>query len=148
LPPPSRFDAIFRNPTRLVMLQSAVRWRLLIGAFLAVALDTATQTLWKISATDLSDDVPLWDTLGTVIHDPLFQLVGVLMIVKLINWLKLLEVADLSYAKPITSLSYVTVAIASVVVLGEHMHWQQVLGIIIVVAGVWLVSKEPSKSIA
>ena len=127
-------------------MSQSVRWRLLIGAFLAVALDTATQTLWKISASHLPAEVTLLDTLGTVIHDPLFQLVGVLMIVKLINWLRLLEIADLSYAKPITSLSYVTVAITSVLVLNEPIYWQQIIGIVVVVVGVWLVSKEPAAS--
>jgi drug/metabolite transporter (DMT)-like permease len=131
------------------MPRSAVRWRLLIGAFLAVALDTATQTLWKISAADLPPDVTLGDTLGKLVHHPLFQLVGVLLLCKLINWLKLLEVADLSFAKPITSLSYVTVAITSVLVLNESMHWLQIVGIVIVVAGVWLVSKtEPAQPAA
>jgi drug/metabolite transporter (DMT)-like permease len=129
------------------MSRSAVRWRLLIGAFMAVALDTATQTLWKISAADLPDDVALRDTIGRLIHEPLFQLVGILMLCKLFNWVKLLEVADLSYAKPITSLSYVTVAIASVLILNERLHWMQILGIFVVVAGVWLVSRtEPSQT--
>jgi drug/metabolite transporter (DMT)-like permease len=133
----------------ITMPRSAVRWRLLIGAFLAVALDTATQTLWKISAANLPADVTLGDTVGKLIHQPLFQLVGVLLLCKLVNWLKLLEVADLSYAKPITSLSYVTVAIASVLVLNEPMHWLQVIGIVVVVAGVWLVSRsEPSQPAA
>lgn len=121
-----------------------VRWRIFIGAFLAVALDTAAQILWKISTDDVPDDVMLGDTLGNLIHEPLFQLVGILMLIKLVNWLKLLEVVDLSYAKPITSLSYVTVAIMSVVILKEPIGWQQVLGIIVVIVGVWLVSKEPA----
>jgi drug/metabolite transporter (DMT)-like permease len=123
------------------MPRSAVRWRIFVGVFLAIALDTATQTLWKMSANLVPDNVSLWDTLAILIHRPMFQLVGFLMICKLINWVKLLEVADLSYAKPVTSLSYVTVAIASVVILGERLHWQQVVGIVVVVAGVWLVSR-------
>lgn len=127
-------------------MSQSVRWRLVIGAFLAIVLDTATQTLWKISANDLPAEVTLWDTLGSVIHEPLFQVVGVLMICKLINWLRLLEVADLSYAKPITSLGYITVAITSVLVLNEPIYWQQIIGIIVVVVGVWLVSKEPADS--
>ncbi len=127
------------------MPRSVVRWRIFVGVFLAVALDTATQTLWKISADRVPDDVTLWETLGTLIHRPMFQLVGILMLCKLINWVKLLEVADLSYAKPVTSLSYVTVAIASVVILGERIHWQQIVGIVVVVAGVWLVSQSDGK---
>jgi undecaprenyl phosphate-alpha-L-ara4N flippase subunit ArnF len=123
-----------------------VRWRILIGALLAVALDTATQIMWKISTDDVPDDVMLGDTFGKLIHEPLFQLVGILMLIKLVNWLKLLEVVDLSYAKPITSLSYVTVAVTSVLILHEPIYWQQVLGIAVVIVGVWLVSKEPAAS--
>ena len=126
------------------MSRVPVRWRILIGAFLAVALDTATQILWKISTDDVPDEVMLGDTLGNLIHEPLFQLVGILMLIKLVNWLKLLEVVDLSYAKPITSLSYVTVAITSVLVLQESISWVQVVGIAVVLAGVWLVSIEPA----
>jgi drug/metabolite transporter (DMT)-like permease len=126
------------------MSNSGLRWRIAVGLFLAIALDTATQTLWKIGATDIPEQVSLWDTLDTIADRTVFQIVGILMICKLINWLKLLEVADLSYAKPLTSLSYVTVTIASVVVLNERLHWPQVIGILIVVAGVWLVSKEPA----
>jgi drug/metabolite transporter (DMT)-like permease len=127
------------------MPRSVVRWRIFVGVFLAVALDTATQTLWKMSANLVPDDVTLWDTLGILIHRPMFQIVGILMLCKLINWVKLLEVADLSYAKPVTALSYVTVAIASVVILGERIHWQQIVGIVVVVAGVWLVSQSEAK---
>jgi len=75
------------------MSRVPVRWRILIGAFLAVALDTATQILWKISTDDVPDEVMLGDTLGNLIHEPLFQLVGILMLIKLVNWLKLLEFA-------------------------------------------------------
>jgi len=123
------------------MFRQALRWRLAAGLFLAVALDTATQTLWKIGAADIASDVSLWQTLDVLANRTIFQVVGVLMLVKLVNWLKLLEVADLSYAKPVTSLSYVTVALASVLVLGERMRWQQVAGIAVVVAGVWLISR-------
>src|SRR3954454_18441187 len=112
------------------MSNSGLRWRIAVGLFLAIALDTATQTLWKIGATDIPEQVSLWDTLDTIADRTVFQIVGILMICKLINWLKLLEVADLSYAKPLTSLSYVTVTIASVVVLNERLHWPQVIGIL------------------
>ena len=71
----------------------------------------------------------------------IFILVVVFMAAQLVNWLKVLDHADLSYAKPFTSLSYVTVCILSVLLLGEHIAPLQIVGIVIVVAGVWCVSK-------
>lgn len=126
------------------MIKPGMQLRLVVGLVLAIVLDTATQTLWKIGAADIPANVSLWDTLDSVANQTVFQIVGILMICKLINWLKVLEVADLSYIKPVMSLSYVTVSIASVVVLHEQMHWPQIIGILIVVAGVWLVSREPA----
>jgi drug/metabolite transporter (DMT)-like permease len=60
---------------------------------------------------------------------------------QLVNWLKVLDHADLSYAKPFTSLSYVTVCVLSVLLLDEHIAPLQIVGIVIVVAGVWCVSQ-------
>ena len=51
--------------------------------------------------------------------------------------------ADLSYAKPFTSLGYVTVCILSVLWLGERIAPLQIVGIVIVVTGVWCVSMTP-----
>ena len=60
----------------------------------------------------------------------------------------MLDHADLSYAKPFTSLSYVTVCALSVLVLGEHIAPLQILGILVVVAGVWCVSVTKRSTLA
>ena len=63
----------------------------------------------------------MWETVVAVALNPIFILVVVFMAAQLVNWLKVLDHADLSYAKPFTSLSYVTVCVLSVLLLGEHI---------------------------
>ena len=114
--------------------------RLVIGLAVAIALDTALQLVWKTGIAELPDTSSVRETLVAVALNPIFLLVAVLMGAQLVNWLKVLDHADLSYAKPFTSLSYITVCILSVAVLGEHLAPMQIVGIVIVVAGVWCVS--------
>ena len=109
--------------------------------------------VWRLqtyagNATDLrpyEDDrillnMSVWETVVAVALNPIFLLVIVFMAAQLVNWLKVLDHADLSYAKPFTSLSYVTVCGLSVLLLGEHVAPMQIVGIVVVIAGVWCVS--------
>ena len=115
--------------------------RLAIGLAVAIALDTALQLVWKTGVADLPDTSSLRELVVAVARNPVFILVVVFMAAQLVNWLKVLDHADLSYAKPFTSLSYVTVCILSVLLLGEHIAPLQIAGIVVVVAGVWCVSQ-------
>ena len=115
--------------------------RLVTGLAVAIVLDTALQLVWKAGVADLPDASSLRELAVAVLHRPIFILVVALMAAQLVNWLKVLDHADLSYAKPFTSLSYITVCVLSVVILGERIAPLQILGIVIVVAGVWCVSQ-------
>jgi drug/metabolite transporter (DMT)-like permease len=115
--------------------------RLAIGLAVAIALDTGLQLVWKTGVADLPDTTSVRELAVAVARHPIFILVVVLMAAQLVNWLKVLDHADLSYAKPFTSLSYVTVCVLSVLILGERIAPLQILGIAIVVAGVWCVSQ-------
>jgi drug/metabolite transporter (DMT)-like permease len=115
--------------------------RLVIGLAVAIALDTALQLVWKAGVADLPETSSLRELAIAVARNPIFILVVVFMAAQLVNWLKVLDHADLSYAKPFTSLSYVTVCVLSVVILGERIAPLQILGIVIVIAGVWCVSQ-------
>src|SRR5437763_5659842 len=115
--------------------------RLVIGLAVAIALDTGLQLVWKTGIAALPDTSSVWETLVAVALNPIFALVAVFMGAQLVNWLKVLDHADLSYAKPFTSLSYVTVCVLSVLLLGEHVAPLQIVGIVVVVAGVWCVSQ-------
>lgn len=53
-------------------------------------------------------------------------------------WMGILEKSALSAAFPITAITFVTVLLASWVVLGEPMGWEKLLGSAIIVAGILL----------
>ena len=92
-------------------------------------LDTVVQLLWKAAATDFE---PL-----------VIAAVVVIFIAQLINWLRVLELSDLSYSQPITSLSYITVLWFSVTWLGEQLDALKIAGILLILAGVWFISRGP-----
>src|SRR5215831_2073983 len=121
--------------------------KLVIGLAVAIALDTGLQLIWKIGVADLPD-TSISDAAVAVATNPIFLLVIVFMAAQLVNWLKVLDHADLSYAKPFTSLSYVTVCALSVLLLGERIAPLQIVGIVVVVAGVWCVSVTKRSTVA
>ena len=122
--------------------------RLVIGLAVAIALDTGLQLVWKTGIAELPDTSSPWELLVAIARNPIFILVVVFMGAQLVNWLKVLDHADLSYAKPFTSLSYVTVCGLSVLLLGEHIAPLQIVGIVVVVAGVWCVSQTRRATLA
>jgi drug/metabolite transporter (DMT)-like permease len=124
-----------------MMPGARVPLRLVLGLAVAIALDTGLQLVWKTGIAALPDTSSVWETLIAIARNPIFILVAVFMGAQLVNWLKVLDHADLSYAKPFTSLSYVTVCVLSVLLLGERIAPLQVIGIVVVVAGVWCVSQ-------
>jgi drug/metabolite transporter (DMT)-like permease len=58
----------------------------------------------------------------------------------LVSWLTVLSKVDLSVAMPVTSVSYVFVALTSLIFLHEHISPIRWLGIIFILAGVAVVS--------
>ena len=122
--------------------------RLAFGLFLAIALDTALQTIWKRAALALPDNA-LSDPLAaalSVLHQPMFLLVGLLIAFQMINWLKVLDDADVSFALPITALSYVSVAAVSAIWLDEAVTPGKAGGVALILSGVYLVSRTDYKT--
>ncbi|HVY57916.1 MAG TPA: EamA family transporter [Xanthobacteraceae bacterium] len=124
---------------------SHIRFRLVLGLAFGIALDTAIQLIWKIAVIDIPEASAV-DTLVAVLRQPMVFLLVFLMFCQLVNWLKVLDHADLSFAKPITSLSYVSVAGLSVIWLGEYLHPVQLVGIVVVLAGVWCITRTERSS--
>ncbi len=58
------------------------------------------------------------------------------------TWLKLISKVDLSLAHPMTSLVFVTIPLSASWLLHEPMHWSQIVGVVIIVFGVFIVSDD------
>jgi uncharacterized membrane protein len=121
--------------------------RLIIALAGIVASDTALQLVWKTGVAELPEHLSMWQLIVEVATEPIFFIVVGLMGAQLVIWLRVLDHADLSFAKPFTSLSYVSVCILSVVYLGERIAPLQIVGIFIVVAGVWCVGMTPRNTV-
>jgi drug/metabolite transporter (DMT)-like permease len=115
--------------------------RLAAGLLLAIIFDTALQLVWTVAMLSLPTDGSPWLTVQAILHRPLFIFVVLLMPCQFCNWLMVLGKADLSFAQPITSLSYVSVFCLSVFYLNEAADLVQITGIIFVLAGVWFISQ-------
>lgn len=117
---------------------------LVLGLVLAIALDTGVQLLLKMVASGISGEASQWEMLVATLSQPVFFACAILMVVQLFNWLEVLKLSDLSYAQPISSLSYVSVYILSAIYFGEKIDGLQIVGILIIVAGVWCISRTGS----
>jgi drug/metabolite transporter (DMT)-like permease len=115
--------------------------KLAAGLLLAILIDTAVQLFWKSAVFSLPDDGSPWINVQALLHSPLAVFVIFLMACQFFNWLMVLGKADLSYAQPLTSLSYVSVYCLSVLYLKEATDLIQIAGIIFVLAGVWFISQ-------
>jgi uncharacterized membrane protein len=115
--------------------------KLAIGLFAAIAIDTLLQLAWKTTVLETAADASPLATLGSVFANPAFFGVLFLMAIQFFNWLIVLSQADLSYVKPISSLSYASVPVFSALALGEAVDGVEITGLMCVIAGVWLISQ-------
>jgi drug/metabolite transporter (DMT)-like permease len=111
------------------------------GLFIAVILDTAIQISWKSAVLQVPDTAGIWMTVILTLQQPLFWLVLCMFVAQFLNWMKVLGHADLSYAQPITALSYVTVGFCSVFFLHEKISTAHAWGILLILAGVYFISQ-------
>ncbi|HEY9712651.1 MAG TPA: EamA family transporter [Chroococcales cyanobacterium] len=113
----------------------------LVGLVLAIILDTGVQICWKMAVMSVPENAGIVDTMLCTLKQPLFFGVIVMFLSQLYNWMKVLGHADLSFAQPITSLSYISVCIISALCLHETVRPLQIAGIALVLAGVWFISQ-------
>jgi len=76
----------------------------------------------------------------TALFQPWVSLGVILLILWMLSRMALLSWADLSYVLPVTSIGYVLVALAGRVLLNEQITSTRWAGILLIVAGVALVS--------
>ena len=102
-----------------MILNGRLKPKLVIGLLAAVIFDTLLQITWKTAVLETPQDSSALATLTSVFTNPLFAAVIFTMTLQFFNWLMVLGEADLSYAKPVASLSYASVPVLSVLLLHE-----------------------------
>jgi drug/metabolite transporter (DMT)-like permease len=120
-------------------------WGVYAGLALAIVLDTVGQLLWKQAAVRLPETLSAGVLLDALVREPLVLAVAGVFALQLVNWLLVLEHADLSRVQPITSLSYVSVVLFSVALMGERLDAGRGLGILLVLFGVALIGVDAAR---
>jgi drug/metabolite transporter (DMT)-like permease len=113
-----------------------------------VLADSVGQIVWKQAASALPDSNDPSVLLLGALTQPIAWALLALLLAQLWLWLRVLRHADLSYAQPVTSLSYVGVALLSWLWLGEAWGWRAAASVLLILAGVVLISSGPASRCA
>jgi drug/metabolite transporter (DMT)-like permease len=108
---------------------------------MTIAMDTIVQLCWKFAVGQVPDSIGLRQTFVSILHEPLFLIALLVFFLQFFNWMIVLAHADLSYAQPITALSYVTVSGASMAMFHEYLSPLRVTGLVMILVGVWVISR-------
>jgi drug/metabolite transporter (DMT)-like permease len=118
----------------------------IVGLVLAVVLDTIMQITWKLAVARVPEGAPLEAAVRAVFTTPLFYVAMLTLSAQLWNWLRVLAHADLSFAQPITALSYVTVIAISHGWLHEKLSPTKLAGVALIFVGVFFISRTPFRT--
>ncbi len=118
-----------------------------LGLFAVLLLwDTAAQLLFKVGLTahgvfPMHSLEAATSYLAMLAAEPAMWLGVVTLVLAFVTWLAIIARIDLSKAHPATSFSYVTVTLASGVLLHENVSLLQFAGIVLIMLGVYLVAE-------
>ena len=112
-----------------------------LGLALTIVMDTLAQLSWKFAVEQVPDTIELWQGVIATFSEPWLYVALLLYIFQFFNWMIVLSHADLSYAQPITALSYVTVSGASSALFHERLSLLRLVGLVMVLLGVWFISR-------
>lgn len=109
-------------------------------------LGTTSQLLWKSAASESPPTAGWVQALQQIATNWKFALAIALYILQFFNWMAVLKHADLSYAQPITAASYVAVGLAAWWIFGETLPPHRILGIGLILLGVYFITRTPHLS--
>lgn len=112
---------------------------------LCVVLNTGAQLLLKIGTKTLGEISFSWGTLFPLglrlAQNPAIMVGLILYVLSVAVWLFVLSRVDVSYAYPLSSLGYVLTALVGSWYLGEVLTPARWIGIMVILGGVYLVSR-------
>ena len=106
------------------------------------------QLILKGGMNSLTDQGPLQLSLDTLLRmatNPLVMVGIAVFGVSTILWLLALMKADLSFAFPFLSLTYIVVLFGGTVLFHEEVTLARVIGFAVIVLGVWIVARSEQK---
>jgi drug/metabolite transporter (DMT)-like permease len=110
-----------------------------------VALETFAQIALKIAAVDTGAPSSVGDWLRVLAGNGWFQASIAADVANFFAWMLILRRHDLSLAVPLSSLCYVTILLASAVILHEKVMPFQLLGLTLVGIGIALVAERQGR---
>lgn len=118
----------------------------IIGFFILLCFDTFSQTSFKLAAEHTlppSFDIPwIWRLLTEKwIYFAVFSYLGAF-----VTYMTLLEHAPVGPAFAATHLEIVTVLLVSVAFMGEKLSWIQIVGSVLIMAGIFLLGTEKEEA--
>ena len=115
-----------------------------VGLVVAIILDTVVQIAWKRGVSGLPPGSSVSATARGALANRYFYVAMLAFSAQLVNWLRVLARADLSFAQPFTALSYITVLTLSSRFLHENLSPSKVVGVGIILLGVYFISRTSS----
>ena len=120
--------------------------KIIAALVLAIVLDTVTHIVWKLAVAGLPDDATVAAVARAALTSPFFYVALFAFGAQFVNWMRVLAHADLSYAQPLTALGYVAVLLVSAVLLHERISAGRILGVALILAGVYFISRTPHRT--
>lgn len=117
-----------------------------LGLIIAIVLDTGVQLCWKGAVLSAPENANFVQTILTTAVQPLFWAALVMYGLQFLNWMRVLSQTDLSFAQPITALSYVSVGACSIMFLHESITPARAFGTVLILLGVWFISQTNHKT--
>lgn len=120
----------------------------MVGLTLTIVLDTGVQILWKTAASAVPDSAGVIEVVIGMLSQPIFYAVIAMFVAQFVIWMKVLAKADLSFAQPITALSFVSVCALSSIYLHENLGPIRLAGIGLILLGTWFISQTSHNTVA
>ncbi|GLK85800.1 EamA family transporter [Ancylobacter defluvii] len=122
------------------MIAASLRFPVLVGVYLLV--DTGTQIAFEATSRAIGD-MPISPAfLQAVAQSPASWVAALLYFATYASWILILKYCSLGRAFPLTTLSYVTVPLASWLIFDEGVGLVPAAGIALILAGVWLIGPQ------
>lgn len=112
----------------------------LIMILISVSMGAVAQLLLKIGMTAYGS-IGFGIEMIIAVFQPIVFLGVITYFLSSLFWITILRKADVSYAYPFASLGYGIVAVLGYLFLGEQISIYRVLGIGVIISGVYLVGK-------